>query len=112
MKRLFLLFLLPFAANAQGDPSTYPVATITTEHCVQLDANLPVSDLYQINIAPFGFSTFEAAYNVFGMISNNLLTYTVDILNQKAILEVHLDRTDVPQDIVWWNNYLQSLCAM
>lgn len=97
---------------SQSDLSTYPVATVTTDYCVQLDTNVPLAEFYKIDITPFGFTTFADAHAQFGRISNNLLTYTVDIDNQCVILQVHLDRTEVPHDLAWWNDYLNSLCGL
>lgn len=114
MKKIITIAVLFFSVlgSAQSDPSTYPVATVTTDYCVQLDTNVPLAEFYKIDITPFGFTTFAEAHDQFGRISNNLLTYKVDIDNQRVVLQVHLDRTDVPHDLAWWNDYLDSLCGL
>jgi hypothetical protein len=114
MKNLYLTicFLISCTISIGQDPESYPVATCSDDFCVQLDPDQAVVEHYKIDIAPFGFATFEDAQAKFGYISNNLLTYTVDFDNQRVILTVHLDRTPAPEDIVWWNNYIDSLCGL
>jgi len=114
MKKLYLaICLLTLGLISFGqETKTLPTASCSDEFCVQLDATLPIQDYYKIDIAPFGFATYEDAQNKFGYISNNLLTYNVDFDNNQVILQVHTDRTPEPKDIVWWNEYLTSLCGL
>jgi hypothetical protein len=91
-------------------PTNYETATITGDYCVSLDATKAVVEFYKIDITSLNFATENDAKKVFGAISNNLLSYSVDFANGAAYLHVHLDRTKNPEDIAWWNNYIQGLC--
>ncbi|MCG8574990.1 MAG: hypothetical protein MI810_08920 [Flavobacteriales bacterium] len=114
MKKLYVVTCLLFTSliSFSQDPESYPVANCTESFCVSLDATQPIQTYYKIDIAPFEFENYEAAQAKFGYITNNLLTYTVDFENQRVILQVHNERTPEPKDIVWWNNYLDSLCGL
>lgn len=117
LKKLALIVLLAGSTGAYSqlypEGTTLGEATVTDDtYCVSLNADQPVQEYYELNIASQGFTTFEDAHRIYGAISNNLLTYKVDIDNQRVILQVHIDRTEEPQDIVWWNAYLESLCGL
>ena len=118
MKDLFLkavipaFLILPELSFSQHVETTYSAATITEDYCVTLDPTEEISEFYEIDIHDFGFETEIEATKKFGFISNNLLTYSVDFENEKAYLQVHLDRTPEPRDIIWWNEYLNSLCGL
>lgn len=104
------LFLLVFNSASAQWPTTYGVGTITSSYCVSIDTSLPLTEFYQIDIAALNFATEIDARKVFGNISNNRLSYKVDFANHVAYLQVHSDRTQYPQDVIWWNNYIASLC--
>lgn len=91
-------------------PTQYETATITSDYCVSLDATKPVSEYYKIDISALNFADETEARKAFGYISNNYLSYVVDFDNHSAYLHIHLDRTQNPQDIAWWNNYLNEHC--
>jgi hypothetical protein len=106
-------FLVVENASSQQSPqwpTSYETATITTDYCVTLDATKAISEFYKIDITALNFATESDAKKVFGAISNNLLSYQVDFANGAAYLHVHLNRTKNPEDITWWNNYIQGLC--
>lgn len=87
-------------------------ATITEEFCVTLDAAEPIAEFYVIDISHLELISEKEANDRFGYISNNFLTYTVDFEAHEAQLQIHLDRTPMPHDIIWWNDYLESLCGL
>ena len=91
-------------------PETYGQGTITADYCVTIDTAQPLQEYYRIDIAHLNFANEKEAQKVFGAISNNRLTYKVDFANQAAYLKVHADRTQTAQDVIWWNNYIDSLC--
>ncbi|CAG7581692.1 MAG: hypothetical protein SLAVMIC_00978 [uncultured marine phage] len=108
--KIVTIFLL-FIGQSLFSQETYPIASFNEDGCVQLDTSIPVEEFYTIDISSFGFVTFGEAHKLFGSMSNNLLTYKVYIEDQITILQVHLDRTEVPQDLEWWNAYLVSICS-
>lgn len=114
LKRLLVavgLLLASTAGIAQTDwPESYGTATIDASYCVSIDTGSPLQDFYQISIAHLGFADAVEAQKVFGYISNNRLTYRVDFDNQVAYLRIHADRTPEPKDVIWWNDYIHSLC--
>lgn len=103
--------LTPIGIFAQ-DEIDYGSASITPEFCVTIDAETPVKNFYVIDIDHLHISDDIDAVNKFGHIENNLITYTVDLVEQKAYLELHLERTAEPKDILWWSAYVNSLCGL
>ncbi|MCG8578102.1 MAG: hypothetical protein MI810_24695 [Flavobacteriales bacterium] len=93
------------------DGIEFSTATVSADYCVILDPTKPVAEWYEMDITDFGFTDETTARNQFLQRSNNLISYNVDLSEQKAYARVHLDRTPTPQDIVWWNNYLSTLCT-
>ncbi|MFT5822167.1 MAG: hypothetical protein ACI8ZM_003423 [Crocinitomix sp.] len=113
MTTLLLAFLLaPMSIFAQDEEIEYGTATVSEAYCVSLNTETPISEYYSIDISHLDVATELEAVNNFGFISNNLLTYTVDFAAEKAYLHVHLDRTSSPKDILWWNDYIISLCGL
>ena len=113
MTTLLLAFILaPMSMFAQDEEIEYGTATVSSEYCVNLDTEAAISEYYVIDISHLAIATELDAVNNFGFISNNLLTYSVDYAAEKAYLHVHLDRTSSPKDIVWWNEYIISLCGL
>jgi len=107
---LFAIFS-PFGIFAQ-DEIDYGSASITPEFCVTIDAETPVKNFYVIDIVHLHISDDIDAVNKFGHIENNLISYTVDLVEQKAYLELHLERTTEPKDVFWWSAYVASLCGL
>jgi len=105
-----VVFFLVFNSASAQWPTTYGIATINSSYCVTIDTSVPLTEFYQINIVDLNFATEIDARKVFGNISNNRLSYKVDFANHVAYLQVHADRTQFPQDVIWWNNYIASLC--
>jgi hypothetical protein len=107
------VFLFASPAFTQIDEhDDHGTASITEELCVTLDAESPIQEFYAIDISHLDFESAKVANDRFGFISNNLLTYSVDFESETAYLQVHLDRTSEPKDIVWWNDYIESLCGL
>jgi len=96
--------------QTQQWPETYGQGTINADYCVTIDTSQPLQEFYKIDIAHLNFANETDARKVFGAISNNLLTYRVDFANHTAYLNVHADRTKNPENVTWWNNYIDSLC--
>lgn len=114
MKKLYfaLSFLTLSSVSFSQDTESLPTASCSEEFCVQLDGSLPIQEFYKIDIGSFEFATYEDAQKKFGYISNNLLTYKVNFADEEVVLQVHTDRTPESQDLVWWNEYLTSLCGL
>jgi len=107
----FSVFFLLIVNSAFSQwPTTFGIATINSTYCVSIDTSQPLKEFYQIDITQLNFATELDARKVFGNISNNRLTYKVDFANHVAYLQVHADRTQTPQDVAWWNNYIAGLC--
>jgi hypothetical protein len=106
------LALIFASSNSFAQDIEYGTATVTEEYCVSLDTESPIAEHYSIDISHLHLMTELEAVNKFGFISNNLLTYTVDFEAETAYLHVHLDRTSTPEDIIWWNDYVESLCGL
>ena len=106
-----LIFVLNSTNASAQMPTSYEIGSITSDHCVSIDTSKPLAEFYQIDIAALNFATETDAKKLFGYISNNRLTYIVDFPNHVAYLKVHADRTQFPQDVIWWNDYIQGLCS-
>lgn len=110
---IVLSFVFSTISFSQTDDGLdYGNATISDHYCVTLDPAQPIQEFYEIDIAHLGLASEKLANDKFGFIENNLLSYTVDFVESKAYLQVHLDRTSEPKDIVWWNEYLTSICGL
>jgi hypothetical protein len=103
------LVLTSFTKDAQW-PAQYGEATIDANYCVKIDASKPLESFYKIEINHLNFATEIDAQKVFGSISNNYLTYRVDFANQVTYLQIHAERTKEMKDVIWWNDYIHSLC--
>lgn len=117
MKRLLnlafvCLFCGSFSSFAQDWMADveWKTATIDINYCLQLDPASEVGEYYEIDIEAFGFTDEVEAKKQFQTRANNYVSYHVDLSEQKAYAQIHIDRTTEPKDIVWWNNYLLSLC--
>jgi hypothetical protein len=88
----------------------WQTATVDANYCVQLDPTEAVGEWYEMDITAFGFTDEVEAKKQFMTRANNYISYYVNLSEQRAYAHVHLDRTPSPEDIVWWNNYLLSLC--
>lgn len=106
------LALIFASSNSFAQEIEFGTATVTEDYCVSLDTESPISKHYSIDISHLHLMTALEAVNKFGFISNNLLTYSVDYEAETAYLHVHLDRTPTHQDIIWWNDYVESLCGL
>lgn len=107
----FIFFLTLSSFNRSNDwPTQFGKAEIDANYCVKIDTEKPLEIFYRLDISHLAFSNETEAQKVFGAISNNLLSYKVDFLNQFAYLKIHSERTKEPKDVVWWNAYIQSLC--
>lgn len=112
-KTLIPLFLFAFIFSSYTTsewPTQFGIAKIDANYCVKLDVTKPLESFYKIDISHLNFATETDAQKVFGSISNNYLSYKVDFANQSAYLKIHSERTKEPKDIIWWNDYIQSLC--
>jgi hypothetical protein len=98
-----------FTNDAQW-PAQYGEASIDANYCVKIDATKPLESFYKIEISHLNFASATDAQKVFGSISNNYLTYKVDFANEVAYLQIHAERTKEMKDVIWWNDYIQSLC--
>ncbi|MCH2233720.1 MAG: hypothetical protein MK078_05650 [Crocinitomicaceae bacterium] len=116
MKKLLLfvgIFLLTTAGIAQTDVPTFDEqgsAEIDLNKCVTLDNKTEVQNYYVINISHLGLTNENDTWDYFNYISDNLLTYHVFYSEMKVTLQLHLERTDEPKDINWWNAYLETKC--
>jgi len=114
MKNIFVAasLLITTAGFSQSVPEdvTPSAATVSSTFCVELNTGEAVTEWYVMNIADLGFTNQEDAQKAFWTRANNLITYIVDHSQNKAFIHLHLDRTPVPQDLTWWNNYLATLC--
>jgi hypothetical protein len=109
---ILVLIFAPTTIFAQDEEIDYGTATVSEEYCVSLNTESPISEFYSIDISHLHLDTELEAINNFGFISNNLVTYTVDYAAETAYLQVHLDRTSSPKDILWWSEYINSLCGL
>lgn len=106
------LIFTPLCSFTQ-DGDDLPTATVTEDLCVTIDdTGSPISDLYEIDFSHLHLLSEKEANDKFGFISNNLLTYTVDFSTETAYLNIHIDRTPEPKDVIWWNDYINSLCGL
>lgn len=107
----FLLGTSQLKAQNYSDIDTYGQATITEDKCVTIDDSAPLKQYYAIDFTHLNVANYSDAFDIFGYISNNYLTYRVDFEHQIAFLEIHADRTPELKDVNWWKNYILNLCT-
>lgn len=113
LKMIVLSFFFSTLSFAQTDEGLdYGNATISEDYCVTIDTDQPIKEFYEIDIAHLHLATEKDADDKFGFIENNLLSYIVDFSESKAYLQIHLDRTVDSEDVVWWNDYIGTLCGL
>ena len=114
LKRLLFSSLLfaSIATYAQdmSEDISYGNATIDDKFCLVLDSTKPIQSYYKADMSGFGFTSEKEAIKYLGRHSNNLVSLRPDYEENKVIVEIHTDRTNGEKDIVWWNNYLESIC--
>ncbi len=112
-KLTFLFVFLGSTVSFSQDWSSidFETATVDANYCVQLDATKPVGEYYEMDISFLGFTDEIEASKQFNTRANNFISFHVEMSEQKAYAHIHVDRTPAPMDIVWWNDYLASLCA-
>ncbi|WP_027418851.1 hypothetical protein [Crocinitomix catalasitica] len=108
---LFVLFVQATTFAQEGDSEiVYGSATSTENCCITLDASSPIQEYYKADLSVFGFENEAAAEKLMGFKSNNLVSLKADYANNVMLIRIHTDRTSTPNDIVWWNDYLKSIC--
>lgn len=107
---LFSFIVLSSFTTDTEWPTQYGVAKIDANYCVTIDTSKPLESFYKIDISDLNFASEVDAQKVFGAISNNYLSYRVHFSDNAAYLKIHADRTKEMQDVIWWNDYIQSLC--
>jgi len=95
------------------DPITadkFSPATISGNYCLVLDNASALVEFYSADASGLNWTSAAEAKKLCGFHSNNLVTFDADYANKKILVHIHLDRTTEPKDLVWWNQYLQSIC--
>ncbi len=87
----------------------YSAATISANFGLVLDVSTELVEYYKADAAGLNWTSEIEAKKQCGFHSNNLVTFYPDYANKKILIQIHLDRTNEPKDIIWWNAYLQSL---
>lgn len=91
-------------------PIEYASATISASYCVVLDNTSEIKEFYAADASALGWTSEADAIKKCGFYTNNLVTYQADYANGKILVHIHTDRTYEPENIIWWNEYLQSIC--
>lgn len=115
MRRNKLLLVVAFVCcsnllSAQTSTTELATATIDANYCLTISDDNPIQEFYAINISALGFENEQEAKKVFGMKSNNLITYTVEFENNRVVAHLHLDRLNETKDKAWWSSYLLDTC--
>lgn len=113
LKRILFLFAITaasFSFSQTADEKPAGDATINASFCVELDDAIPVQGFYKADASALGWTSEADAKKACGFHSNNLVSYKQDFANNQILIYIHTDRTSAPHDIVWWNEYLESLC--
>lgn len=88
----------------------YGRATIDANYCLVLDNTTKIGEFYAADASDLNWTSEADATKKCGFHTNNLVTYTQDFANGRILIQIHNDRTPVAHDILWWNEYLQSIC--
>ena len=114
IKGIFIAAILLFStvsfAQETTEPISYGTATTDANCCLVLDASSDLKEFYTADMSVFDFEDAAAAEKMMGYKSNNLVSLKSDFANNKMIIRIHNDRLPEPKDIIWWNEYLESIC--
>jgi hypothetical protein len=111
LKKIVLFVAISFASIGFSQDLNKPgKATVTTNFCITLDEASPIQEHYTVNATSLGWTSELDANKACGFHSNNLVSYSADYKNNLLLIQIHTDRTQGKKDIVWWNEYLNSIC--
>ncbi len=114
LKKYFLLVAISAAsfsfAQESSETADNGSATLDANYCLALDATTEVQMNYAADASDLGWTSAAHAKKMCGFYSNNLVTYKSDYENNQMLVIIHTDRTRGEKDVIWWNDYLLSLC--
>ena len=114
LKKIFLLVALSATsfsfAQESSETTNFAAATVDENYCIILDATSDIQDFYVADASALAWVSAAEALKKCGFHSNNLISFKADFENDQILIHLHTDRTYEDRDIVWWNDYLQSIC--
>lgn len=87
----------------------YGSASIFKSYALVLDVSNDLTEYYSADASSLKWTSNAEALKLCGFYSNNLVSLYPDYVNNKILVHIHLDRTKDSKDIIWWNQYLQSI---
>jgi hypothetical protein len=110
LKKIFLLVALSAASFSFSQSSDAGTAAIDGNYCLVLDTDSEVQEQYTADATALNWTSAADAVKKCGFYTNNLITYKADYDNNLILITIHTDRTYDSKDVIWWNQYLLSLC--
>jgi len=110
LKKIFLLVALSLASFSFSQSTDAGSATIDANYCLVLDAASEIQEHYSADATGLNWTSAAHAVKKCGFHTNNLVTYTADYENNRILIHIHTDRTYESRDVIWWNQYLLSIC--
>jgi len=113
LKRFFLLVAISIASfsfSQTSDSDKTGSATIDGNYCLVLDNANELQEHYTADATELNWTSAIEAAKYCGYKSNNLVSYTADFDNNKILIQIHVDRTQKKESLLWWNEYLKSIC--
>lgn len=111
LKKIVLIVAISIASVGFSQDDSKPgSATVTKNFCLVLDSTKPVQEHYAVKATALGWTSELDAQKGCGFYSNNLVSYSEDYKNNMLLIHIHTDRTNGEKDIIWWNEYLNSIC--
>ncbi|NOQ74695.1 MAG: hypothetical protein GQ574_21965 [Crocinitomix sp.] len=110
LKKIFLLVTLSVATFSFSQSTDAGTATIDGNYCLVLDNDSEIQEQYSADATGLNWTSAAHAVKKCGFHTNNLVTYKADYENNRILIQIHTDRTYDSKDVIWWNQYLQSIC--
>lgn len=103
---LCLIGILYFSQTGYSQSTNPGTARANSPTSILIDENTRLQDEYIADISALGFATEADAKRFFGRITDNRLSYRVNMSANHVVIKLHRDRAPATWTAADWNNYI------